>query len=67
MKKAMKRTFLTPEPYLQVNIAKVSLNIPTFQYDYPCMKYPETEKLYDTKTIQNLVLLVNLNTGIHTD
>jgi len=32
MKKAMKRTFLTPESYLQVNIAMVSLNIPTSQY-----------------------------------
>jgi len=31
------------------------------------MKYSETEKLYDTKIIQNLVLLVNLNTGINTE
>jgi len=32
-----------------------------------CMKHSETKRLYDTKIIQSLGLLVNLNTGIHTD
>lgn len=53
MKKVMKRTFLAPESYLQVNIAKVSLNIPTFQNDYPICKLRPIPKIQQTRNMFN--------------